>query len=195
MTTDQDEPPESGRSGVRELRRFSGSGYDKGRSIYVQACWFAVLNLVFTKWWCPAKLRVLLLRAFGARIGTGVHIRHRVRVHWPWRLEIGNDCWIGEGAWLLNLLPIRIGSNVCISQEAMLVTGSHDRRSPTFEFDNAPIDIEEGAWIAARGVVLRGVRIGRNATVGANSVASVSVDPGELIFAGPMTIRKNFDRQ
>ncbi|WP_366943479.1 DapH/DapD/GlmU-related protein [uncultured Williamsia sp.] len=128
-------------------------------------------------------MRVALLRAFGAEIGSGVLIRHRVRVHWPWKLVIGDDCWIGEGAWLLNLEPIRIGHDTVVSQEALLCTGSHDRRSPTFEFDNAPIVIGDAVWIAARAVVLRGVSIGDRSTVGAGAVIARSL-PAETTVRG-----------
>ncbi|MFJ8634575.1 putative colanic acid biosynthesis acetyltransferase [Streptomyces sp. NPDC093568] len=168
----------------RSLRGFTGEGYDKGRPLLVQAAWFAVLHLVFVKWWFPARWRPALLRAFGARIGRRVLIRHGVRVHWPWRLSVGDDAWIGEGAWLLNLQHITIGRDVCVSQEALLCTGSHQRRSPTFEFDNGPIHLESGAWIAARAVVLRGVTVGRGAVVGASAVAHRDLGPGEVITSG-----------
>ncbi|MBT2675209.1 putative colanic acid biosynthesis acetyltransferase [Streptomyces sp. ISL-14] len=165
----------------RSLRGFTGAGYDKGRPLLVQAAWFAVLNLVFVKWWFPDRWRPALLRAFGARIGQRVLIRQRVRVHWPWRLEIGDDVWIGEGAWLLNLERITIGSNVCVSQDALLCTGSHQHHVPTFEFDNGPIHVEPGAWVAARAVVLRGVTVGRGAVVGAAAVAHRDIAPGEVV--------------
>ncbi len=92
-----------------------------------QALWLFVSGAVFMRWWCPAKLRVTILRAFGAEVGENVLVRHRVRIHWPWKLDIGDNSWIGEGAWLLNLEPITIGSNVVISQDALICTGSHDR--------------------------------------------------------------------
>ena len=117
---------------MRDLSTFTLGTYDKGRSKMVQAIWFATLYLVFYRWWCPAALRVRILRWFGATIGDGVHIRHRVRVHWPWKLIIGDRCWIGEGAWILNLEPVTIEADVCVSQEAMLCTGSHDHRSSDF---------------------------------------------------------------
>jgi putative colanic acid biosynthesis acetyltransferase WcaF len=154
----------------RRLRDFSGAGYDKGRSVLWQAAWFAVMNLVFVKWWLPARLRPVILRAFGARVGERVLIRHRVRVLWPWKLSIGDDCWIGEGAWLLNLEPITIERDVCVSQEAFLCTGSHLHRDPAFEFDNAPIHVGAGAWIAARATVLRGAVVSRGAVIGAGDV-------------------------
>lgn len=155
---------------LRDLRGFTGAGYDKGRPLIVQALWFAALNLLFVRWWLPRGLRPALLRAFGARVGERVLIRHNVRVQWPWKLEIGDDVWIGEGAWLLNLEPIVIEDDVCISQEAFLCTGSHDHRSPTFEFDNAPITVGRGAWIAARATVLRGVTIAPGRVVPAGTV-------------------------
>jgi putative colanic acid biosynthesis acetyltransferase WcaF len=165
----------------RDLSGFTGAGYDKGRSFPVQALWYATQHLVFGAWWFPARLRPRLLRLFGAQIGDRVLIRRGVRVHWPWKLRIDDDVWIGEGCWLLNLEPISIGSDVCLSQEAFLCTGSHDRRSPTFEFDNGPITIEDEAWVAARAIVLRGVVVGRGATVGAGAVAASDVPRDTLL--------------
>ena len=144
---------------ARELRAFSPDGYDKGRGRAWQLAWFVTMNLVFTAWWCPARLRPLILRAFGARVGRRVLIRHRVRVLWPWKLRVGDDCWIGEEAWLLNLEPITLESDVCLSQGAMLCTGSHDRHDRAFGYDNAPIHLDSGAWVAARATVLRGARV------------------------------------
>ena len=160
----------------RRLDLFRPTGYDKGRSRLHQVAWFAVSHLVFQAWWLPSRARPVLLRAFGARVGRGVHIRNGVRVHWPWKLEIGDHCWIGEGAWLLNLEPIRLADQVCVSQEAMLCTGGHDRRSPTFDFDNAPIEVGHGAWVAARAIVLRGVSVPSGATVPAGAIAKGAGD-------------------
>lgn len=162
----------------RRLREFTGAGYDKGAPVWKQAAWFAVMNLVFMAWWCPPRLRPVLLRLFGARIGDRVLIRHRVRVLWPWKLTVEDDVWIGEGAWLLNLEPITIGHDVCVSQEAFLCTGSHDRRSRSFEFDNAAIVIEPGAWLGARCTVLRGC----------------TVSAGETVAAGTVRYRRSLDR-
>lgn len=129
------------------------------------------------------KLRIAILRAFGATVGQGVIIRHGVRIHWPWKLTVGDHVWIGVDAWLLNLEHITVGSNVCISQGALLCTGSHLIDSPTFEFDNAPIHVLDGAWIAARATVLRGVTIGEEAIVGATSLVAQDVPKGARAFA------------
>ncbi|MFJ8666164.1 WcaF family extracellular polysaccharide biosynthesis acetyltransferase [Streptomyces sp. NPDC093600] len=154
---------------MRNLPAFTLAGYDKGRGRVVQALWFAVMNTVFMAWFCPARLRVALLRAFGATIGDGVLIRHRVRVLWPWKLTVGDHTWIGEGAWLLNLEPVTLGAHVCVSQEALLCTGGHDHRAADFRYRNAPITVEDGAWVAARATVLAGVTVGRHAVVAAGT--------------------------
>lgn len=135
------------------------------------------------RWWVPARVRVQILRAFGASIGDGVLIRHDVRIHWPWKLTVGDDSWIGEHAWILNLEPVTIGSNSCVSQGVLLCTGSHDPRSPTFAFDNAPITVGDSAWVAARATVLRGVTIGDGALVGAAALVTRDVAPGATVLA------------
>lgn len=168
---------------TRDLSGFTGHGYDIGRGKLAQILWLSVSGTIFMRWWCPARVRVAILRAFGAQVGERVLIRHRVRIHWPWKLSIADNSWIGEGAWLLNLEPITLGANVCVSQEVLLCTGSHARESQTFEFDNGAIHIEAGAWVAARAVVLRGVTIGSRSIVGACAVVRSDLAPDSVVYS------------
>nr|WP_072937465.1 putative colanic acid biosynthesis acetyltransferase [Rhodococcus koreensis] len=154
----------------RDLSQFVGFGYDKGRGKIAQVSWMTVSGLIFMRWWCPNTVRLAILRLFGASVGRNVLIRHRVRIHWPWKLSIDKNSWIGEGVWILNLEPVTIGSNVCVSQDVFLCTGSHKFSSPSFEFDNGSIVIEDGAWLAAQSTILRGVRIGNNSLIGAKTL-------------------------
>jgi len=168
---------------MRDLSKFTGSGYDKGRSPTWQVAWMVVQSLCFRGWWVPASWRASILRAFGAQVGEGVLIRHDVTIHWPWKLAIGDHSWIGQGAWILNLEPVTIGHDTCISQGVLLCTGSHQRSSLSFEFDNAPIEIGNEVWIAVRATVLRGVRIGDSAVVGACALVTRDVADHETVLA------------
>ena len=179
---------------VRNLAGFTGAGYDKGRGRVWQIAWQVASSLLVMPWFIPVAVRVAVLRAFGATIGQGVNFRSGVRVHWPWKLTVGDASWIGERVWILNLEPVTIGHDVCISQDVFLCTGSHDRRSPTFEFDNAPITIGDAAWVAARATVLRGVTVGQDAVVGATALVTRSVAEGEIVLAPPAETRSESRR-
>jgi putative colanic acid biosynthesis acetyltransferase WcaF len=178
----------SGTRSNRSLAARRGRPYDKGRGFAMQMLWVAFSTLVFTQVWCPNRLRCAMLRWFGAQIGEGVLIRHQVTVQWPWKLSIGDNSWIGTGSELYNLDDIVIGSDVCISHRVFLCTGSHDRRSPTFEFDNGPIVIEDGAWVCARSTVLRGVTVGANSVVGATSLVYRDVPPDSIVQPAQPTV-------
>ena len=164
------------------LRDFTGEGRPRGVPWPVHMLWLLVSPLTM-QWWCPNRLRVFVLRRFGARIGTGTLIKHDVKIDWPWKLEIGSDTWIGESTWIINAEPVVIGSNTCISQAVLLCSGGHDRFSPTLEFDNAPIFIGDSVWIAARATILRGVRVADGATVGATALVTRDVPEAATILA------------
>lgn len=165
------------------LAEFTGRGYDKGRSFPVCAAWAMVAEPLTRSILCPPSVRAKVLRAFGARIGENVNIRNDVRIHWPWKLTVGDNSWIGVGTYLLNLEPITIGQDVCISQQAFLCTGSHQAADVAFEYDNGPITVEDGAWVAARATVLRGVTIGRDAVVGATALVTKHVPAQSRVLA------------
>lgn len=153
----------------RDLSKFTGAGYDKGRGLLWQVAWFATSNMVFKKWWLPGRFRPPILRAFGATVGDGCLIREGVTVHWPWKLTLGENVWVGVEAYLLNLEPIEVGSNVCISQRSLVCTGNHDWNSLSLEFRNQPIAIKDGAWIGATAFVAPGSVIETNEVVRAGS--------------------------
>jgi putative colanic acid biosynthesis acetyltransferase WcaF len=154
-----------------DLARFANPDFSRGRSRAIEALWLIVQWLFVSSWLPGAPHRRFLLRLFGAQIGKGVDIKPGVRVKFPWRLEIGNHSWIGEDVWIDNLALVRIGRNCCLSQAAYLCTGSHDWKSPTFDLISRPIIIEDGSWVAARGSVGPGVRIGRGAVLTLGSIA------------------------
>ena len=157
-------------------------GLDRGRSVWVEAAWYLTKVLFFTSpipW--PSSLKASLLRAFGAEVGSNVLLRHRLNIHLPWKLTIGNDCWIGEEVWLLNFEPITIGSDVVISQRGFLCTGNHDYRSDDMAYRNDAIIVNDGAWVGAASFVGPGVTVGTNAVVSAGSVITSDVPADTVV--------------
>lgn len=152
----------------------------------VQMLWFCLgAPWVAARWLPGSAWRVLLLRAFGARIGSGCRLKPGLRVKFPWRLQVGDACWLAEDAWLDNLAPIEIGDRVCLSQGCYLCTGNHDFRAPGFGLRLGPITVGSDAWIAARAVLAPGTQVGSGAVVALAAVVSGTVPPGVIVRGNP----------
>ncbi len=132
-----------------ELDRYSNNIFDRGASSLKEGAWIAISGILIESWVPGSSWRVFLLRLFGAKIGLGVVVKPRVRIKFPWRLNVGNHTWIGEGVWIDNLGQIDIGCNACISQGAFLCTGSHDWSSNGFDLVVKPIRVMDKTWIGA----------------------------------------------
>lgn len=157
---------------------------DRGRPAWVEATWYLLKCVFFLSalpW--PSSFKCRLLRRFGAKIGSGVYIKPRVNIHFPWKLEVGDHTWIGEEAFLLNLEPIVIGAQCCISQRAFLCTGNHDFRVANMPYRNRPITVEDGVWIGAQAFIGPGVTIGAEAVIAAGSVVTKD-QPREMRCTG-----------
>ena len=164
------------------LAAYKVTGYSPGRSRLVQVLWYFCSAVVFQSQFFPfSPLKTLLLRAFGARVGRGVVVKPSVRIKFPWRLEVGDHCWIGESVWIDNLAAVRIGSNVCISQGAYFCTGSHNHRQPGFDLITRPIEISDCVWICAKVILLPGTEIASGSVVSAGTVVSGAIPSGTLV--------------
>lgn len=134
---------------------------------------------VFWSW------RRMILRMFGARIGSDVHIYPSVRIAIPWTLEIGDQTAVGDHAILYSLGPITIGARATISQGAHLCAGSHDISLPDRPLTKPPIRIGDDAWVAADAFVGPGVSVGERAVVGARAVVVKDVSAGMIVAGNP----------
>lgn len=173
-----------------DLSRYDNSDFDRGASRLKEALWRLCQGLFFQPLWhMPSGFRVFVLRCFGAKVGRRVVIRAGVNISFPWRLELGDDVWLGEEVMILSLAPVTIGSNVCISQRAFLCTGSHHHQSETFDLITRPIHVGEQCWIAAMSFVGPGVTLGQGARVGAGAVVLDDVPAGALAAGVPARVK------
>lgn len=168
------------------LDGFSTGDFDKGAGRLKIMLWYIVNALIVRASWNPLMgVKIALLRAFGAKIGKGLIIKNEVRVKSPWFLTIGDNCWLGERCWIDNLDQVIIGSNVCISQGALLLTGNHDYKVSTMPYRNAPVVIKDGAWIGANCTVCPGVTVHENAILTVGSVATKNMETNGIYQGNP----------
>lgn len=173
-----------------DLSKFTIGDYKAGSRLKV-FIWFFINYYVFDSsfpW--PYSLKRMLLRMFGAKVGKGLVIKTKVRIKNPWRLIIGDHCWIGESVWIDNLENVEIGSHVSLSQGAMLLTGNHDFTASDFPYRLGKIRLEDGVWIGAKAVVCPGVVCGSHAILTVNSVASQNLDAWSIYRGNPATYVK-----
>lgn len=190
---DDGAPPATGPA-VIDLSRAPGAGEAWDRPRAVVYAWAACELLFITNpWQISSRLRVAVLRAFGAEIGDGVVFRPRTRVKSPWKLHIGARSWIGEGVWFHNQDHIHVGADAVISQDTFLTTGSHRVRTD-MGLVTSPIRIGDGAWITSRCMVLGGSRIGESALVQPMTVVKGTVPPGRIFgsAARPTVLGERF---
>lgn len=173
-----------------DLSRYDNSWYNPGGNSLKRVIWyFSNLILVRNHWNPVNSLKVHVLRAFGAKIGKGVIIKPGVNIKYPWLLSIGDYSWIGEDVWIDNLAMVTIGANCCVSQGAMLLTGNHNYKLPTFDLMVKSIIIGDGAWVGAKCIVCPGVTIENNSVLSVGSVATKSTESSS-IYQGVPSARK-----
>lgn len=115
------------------------------------------------------------------RIGNGTFIGSRCGFSAAREILIGADCLIGA--------HVRIQDNDGHSLDPELRKAG----CPVAVEDVRPVVVEDGAWIAAGAIILKGVRVGRDAVVGAGAVVTTDVPPRTVVAGNPARIVKRLD--
>lgn len=149
------------------------------------------------------------------KIGENVIFEKNVYMFHPDHIEIGNNVYIGHGAYLkaYHKNKLAIGNNVWIGQEAFLHAGGSitiedgvgigpfvkiltlahkegEREIPVLylEQEYASVYIEYGVDVGIGAVILPGVRIGRNSIVGAGAVITKNIPPFTVAAGVPAKV-------
>jgi putative colanic acid biosynthesis acetyltransferase WcaF len=129
--------------------------------------------------------RNALLRLFGAKVGSNVHIYPSTHIYFPWNLEIGDWSSIGEWTLVYNLGPVRIGQHSTISQRVHLCAGTHDYTDPSMPLMKPPITIGNSVWVCADAFVGPSVVVDDGAVVGARGVVVRNVPEWTVVAGNP----------
>jgi putative colanic acid biosynthesis acetyltransferase WcaF len=169
-----------------DLSTFQNRDFSHGKSLLTRMLWILCSRLFFeTLIPYPNAFKRSLLALFGAKIGKGVVLKPSVKIKQPWRLEIGDHSWIGEGVWIDNLVHVSLASNVCLSQGAFLLTGNHNYKKTSFDLITGEIHLEEGVWIGAKSIVGPGVTCHSHAVLAAGSCAFKNLDAYSVYQGNP----------
>jgi maltose O-acetyltransferase len=112
----------------------------------------------------------------------------------PFFCDYGYNIYIGERVFfnfncvLLDVMPIRIGSNVMFGPNVQLYTAAHpvnalERRQGT-EFAK-PITIGDDSWVGGSAIISPGVTIGDRCIVGAGAVVTKDIDSDTIVGGNP----------
>lgn len=154
-----------------------------------------------------SRLRAILRGHPSAMIAAGVKIKG------PGRLEMGRgssigrgtQIFIGEGASLVMgpgsrisdrgiinaVVGVSLGERARISWDVQILDSdfhSITRSDGSVSTPMDPIVIDDRAFIGANSMILKGVRVGRGAVVGAGSVVPRSVAPESIVAGNPSQV-------
>ena len=136
--------------------------------------------------WLPSnRVRCLLWRGLGAKIGQHTSMHRNGRFYRPDQVQIGNHCVILRNVLLDGRMGVAIGDNVNISEGVLIFSLQHDLSSPTFDTSGGPVMIHDHVFIGARAIILPGVEIGRGAVVAAGAVVTKDVSPLTIVGGVP----------
>lgn len=104
---------------------------------------------------------------------------------------LGDDVFLNYMCVILDNNEVRIGDHVMIGPAVQIYTAAHDLLAETRNqgWETAkPIVIEDHVWIGGGAILLPGVRVGRNAVVGAGAVVTRSVSANTVVAGNPAKV-------
>jgi acetyltransferase-like isoleucine patch superfamily enzyme len=106
-------------------------------------------------------------------------------------IDIGDGVYINYGSIISAHQSVRIGSNVMIGNYCIVadteIPGIGDPTDGP-SMNPRPVEIGDGAWLAARVTVLPGSRIGAGAVIAAGSVVAGDIPPGNVAGGIPARV-------
>ena len=137
-----------------------------------------------------AARRAVLEELIG-RIGAGVWIEPPFYCDYGWNITLGEKVYANFNCVFLDVAPITVGASTFFGPNVQLYTAGHPldaaERTAGPEYGK-PITIGSRVWMGGSSVVLPGVSIGSDTTIGAGSVVTKDIPSGVLAIGNPCRV-------
>jgi len=132
-----------------------------------------------------------LLRERLAAVGSGAVIRPPFHCDYGYNISLGADVFLNFNCVILDVVTVTIGEGTQIGPAVQLYTADHPRdpvaRRSGAEFGR-PIVIGRNVWIGGASIILPGVTIDDDATIGSGSVVTRDVPRGATARGNPARV-------
>jgi maltose O-acetyltransferase len=112
-------------------------------------------------------------------------------------IAIGDNTFLNVLCTILDCNQVRIGRHVMIGPNVQIYTAAHDLKAETriqgWEVAKA-IEIDDNVWIGGGAILLPGVRLGRNAVVGAGAVVTRDVPANTIVAGNPARVIREIEQ-
>lgn len=166
-----------------------------------------------SKFYDESKVTNLQYDSSKITIGNNTHIRGHLQIFSQGgRIEIGNDCYVGEDTRIWSARSIKIGNRVLIShnvnihdnishpinhkdrhKDFLRILGENNISSSEFDLRANPVVIGDDVWIGFNVTILKGVRIGNGCILGAETVITKDIPDWSMVVGNPARIIKQID--
>lgn len=93
-----------------------------------------------------------------------------------------------NGCYIQALNGIEIDSSVLFSSGVKLISANHDTTDKSQHIKASPIVIKKNVWLGVNVVILPGVEIGENSSIGAGSVVTKTIPPNAVAVGNPAKV-------
>ena len=142
-------------------------------------------------WWVR-PIRGFICRRIFQKAGNHITIERGAHFGYGSQIEIGNYSGIGVDCDVRG--QVTIGDDVMMGPQVVIMTKHHrfDRTDIPIRCQGylppQPVIIEDGVWIGWRVIILPGVRIGKQAVIGAGAVITKDVPPYAVVGGVPARV-------
>jgi len=145
-----------------------------------------------------ARERRAILQELLGGIGQNSIIEPPFYCAYGQNIHIGDHVFLNVLCTILDCNEVHIGDHVMVGPGVQIYTAAHslqaEARIQGWEVAK-PIVIEDNVWLGGSAILLPGVRIGRNAVVGAGAVVSRSVPANAVVAGNPARVIREIEQQ
>ena len=135
----------------------------------------------------PLERQRLLSELF-AEVGEGANIRPPFHCDYGYNIRLGAGVFLNFNCVILDSVSVSIGDLTQIGPGVQILGADHPRdpaqRRALLEFGR-PVRIGRNVWIGGGALIMPGVTVGDDATIGAGSVVTRDVAAGATVVGNP----------
>lgn len=139
------------------------------------------------------KKREEILRNLFKTVGDNILIEQSFWCDYGYNISVGDNFYMNHNGVILDAAKVEFGDNVFIGPNCGFYTAIHpievELRNQGLEYAK-PIKVGSNVWFGGNVVVLPGVTIGDNVTIGAGSIVTKDIPSNVVAYGNPCTVAR-----